>query len=402
MTPPKRDIVDWIAGNHLVNGVLSRRQAMRRLALVGLAAPTASAATTTSISSADSGGTPSSIPLGGTDGPSGTLMEVKTAGYTAAAGEIRCCDASRGGFTVMLPEAPGDGARIVLKKIDATPNAILLQRSGTDVFNQPSGQSSIQLAMPSQTVILRYQSGIWYVESNSYPPASLDAKYTPLYVRELMDAHGATALAVTPTAEAFNYLHLDLSATEGPTLNAAGTGTSLDLFLGGKNQGVVRILTDGTGTATIGTSSGNVLAQPNQNLNLRSQGSGVVQVNSIEVATTAGAQIIRDKRIEPRVVSKDTVSSLTPLLVAGDIFEITQLRQSLSVYGSLGTTFSGQELLFRIKDNNTSQIINWSEVYRPIGVTMPTSTVAGKWLYVRCIYNSTDAKWDVIDVRQEA
>jgi len=279
----------------------------------------------------------------------------------------------------------------------------LVQRSGSAVFNQPDGPSSIQLAVPSQTVILRYQSGVWYAESNSCPSTSLDEKYTPLNVRELMDAYGGTALAVTPIAGALNYLQLDPSATDGPTLSAAGKGTHLNLFLGAKNQGSVRILTDSGGTATIGTSSGTGRAQLNQNLNLRSQGDGVVQANFIEVVTTTGAQTIRNKQMVPRVVSKDTAASLTPWLATGDIYEITKLNQRLTVTDSPdATTFGGQELLFRIRDNNNSQTITWNKVYRPIGLTMPTVTVAGKWVYVRCIYNASDTMWDVIDVRQEA
>lgn len=389
----QRSIANEIAKDHL-DGLLPRRDALRRLALLGIGAPAAA--------SLIAGCGEKRKPAAPTASTTTTTTTVKTAGYTAAAGQIECCDASYGGFAVTLPEAPDDGARIVVKKIDTTANAVLIQRSGSDVFNQPGGPSNIQLAVPSQTVVLRYQSGVWFAESNSCAPASLDARYTPLYVRELKDAYGATALAVAPTAGAVNYLQLDPSATDGPQVTAAGSGTDLNLFLGAKNQGSVCILTNAGGTATIGTSSGTGLAQPDQNLNLRTQGNGVVLANSIEVATTTGNQTIRNKRIEPRVVAEETVAAITPGLANGDIYEIAELRDRLTVNASTGTTFGGQELLFRIRDNNNSQTITWNEIYRPIGVTLPTATVARKWMYVRCIYNATDAKWDVIDVRQEA
>jgi hypothetical protein len=400
-------LVNWLQRNNAegisadqVNGRLSRRDAALRLGLLGIGAPAA-----TGLIVACGQKRPTAVAAANTSalaGPSGP-PSVKTAGCTAAVGEIVCCDASDGGFTVTLPEAPDDGARIVVKKIDNTSNAVLVQRSGSGVFNQPDGPSSLQLAVPSQTVILRYQSGVWFAESNSCPSTSLDGKYTPLNVRELMDANGGTALAVTPIAGAVNYLQLDPSATDGPKLSAAGKGTDLDLFLGAKNQGSVRILTDSGGTATIGTSSGTGPAQLNQNLNLRSQGDGVVQANFIEVATTTSTQTIRNKQIVPRVVSENTAASLTPWLATGDIYEITQLDQRLTVTASPdATTFGGQELLFRIRDNNTSQTVTWNKTYRPIGVTLPAVTVAGKWVYVRCIYNASDTMWDVIDVRQEA
>lgn len=402
VNPPQRHVAEDIANDH-VAGRLSRRDAMRRLAMLGIGAPAAAELI------AAYGETGPSAAAAATAGPPvGMAAAVPTervqfasTGCTAVPGKIVCCDASDGGFTVRLPETPDDGSRIVVKKTDSTSNAVLVQRSGSDAFNQPDGPSTIQLAVPAQTVILRYQSGAWFTESNSCPPASLDDRYTPLYVRELMDAHGGTALAVTPIAGAVNYLQIDPSATDGPKLSAAGTGTDLNLFLGAKNQGAVCILTNAAGTATIGTSSGAGLAQPNQNLNLRTHGDGVVQANFIEVATTTGTQTIRNKRIEPRLVSEDTADSLTPRLATGDVYEVTQLSQKLTVNASGDSTHGGQELLFRIRDNGTSQVINWNKIYRPIGVTIPLATAAGKWVYVRCIYNTTDTKWDVIDVRQE-
>lgn len=407
--PSQSSIAEKIAADHFA-GLLSRREAMRRLATVGIGAHAAAQLISASGEERPPAAASLTNPHPGVDAAAptepaefvGIATTVKTAGHTAVPGEIVCCDATCGGFTVMLPEAPDDGARIVVKKIDPTSNAVLVQRRGFDVFNQPDGPSSIQLGVPSQTVVLRYHSGVWYAESNSCPAASLDARYTPLHMRELMDAYGGTALAVTPTAGAVNYLQLDPGVTHGPKLSAAGAGTDLSLFLGAKNQGAVCILTDSGGTATIATYSDSGFAQPNQNLNLRTHGDGVVQANSVEVVTTSGNQTIRNKQIVPRVMSERTASSLTPGHPASDIYELTHLEQELTINASTDTTIAGRELLFRIRDNNKPQTLNWSKSYRPIGITMPKATVAGKWVYVRCIYNDTDTKWDVVDVRQEA
>jgi hypothetical protein len=35
-------------------------------------------------------------------------------------------------------------------------------------------------------------------------------------------------------------------------------------------------------------------------------------------------------------------------------------------------------------------------------VTLPTATTISKWMYVEAEYNSTDTKWDVVDVKIEA
>ena len=61
----------------------------------------------------------------------------------------------------------------------------------------------------------------------------------------------------------------------------------------------------------------------------------------------------------------------------------------------------GSRLVYRIKDNGTSQSLTWDAIFRVVGTELPTSTVAGKTLYVGVIYNSADTKWDVLAVSQE-
>jgi len=65
----------------------------------------------------------------------------------------------------------------------------------------------------------------------------------------------------------------------------------------------------------------------------------------------------------------------------------------------------GQQLRIRIKDNGTARAITWttsSGGYRAIGTTLFTSTVAGKTIYVGCIYNAADSFWDVVSVSTQA
>lgn len=46
--------------------------------------------------------------------------------------------------------------------------------------------------------------------------------------------------------------------------------------------------------------------------------------------------------------------------------------------------------------------LSWNGIYNPVGTTLPTYTTAGKTVYVGCIYNSANAKWDVVAVSTEA
>ena len=81
---------------------------------------------------------------------------------------------------------------------------------------------------------------------------------------------------------------------------------------------------------------------------------------------------------------------------------LTAMSASTTIAAPTGTPVQSQDLVFRFKDNGTAQALAWNGVFRAIGVTLPTTTVSGKLTYVGCKYNSTDSKWDVVAVQQEA
>ena len=66
----------------------------------------------------------------------------------------------------------------------------------------------------------------------------------------------------------------------------------------------------------------------------------------------------------------------------------------------------GQKLMIRIEDAGVAELINWttgsSNSYRVMGWFLPTTTTAGKTIYVGCIYNALDVFWDVVAVVQQA
>lgn len=385
MDPLKRRIAQNIA-NDLINGLLPRRAALRRLALLGVG--TASA---TALISACENRRPD-------ESTATKSQSVKAAAHTAEAEEVVRCDASAGGFTVTLPQTPPNGTQVWVKKVDTSANAVIVQRSGSDTFNVLGGPTQVQLSLGGETLAVRYRAGVWVVTGHGIPKAALDGLYSPLFVRELLDAYGATALALTASAGAVNFLEIDHTAPDSVKLMAAGTEPDLNLFLGTKGAGAVHLFAESGATPTIRTSG----PDENQDLNLRTRGTGAVQANGVPVATIFGNQTLSDKRIWRRVVKSISTPSLTPATQTGDIFEISQLAQGLAVNAPSGSTAPGEELVFRIRDNGTSQPISWNGIYRPIGVTIPTPTAAGKWFYIRCIYNESDARWDVIDVKHEA
>tara|TARA_B100000927_G_C16111387_1_gene327351 strand:- start:143 stop:517 length:375 start_codon:yes stop_codon:yes gene_type:complete len=67
-----------------------------------------------------------------------------------------------------------------------------------------------------------------------------------------------------------------------------------------------------------------------------------------------------------------------------------------------GSPREGQKLVVRIKDDGTGRSITYNAVFRAVGITLPTTTVASKVLYLGCMFNAAESKWDVIAVKQEA
>lgn len=89
-----------------------------------------------------------------------------------------------------------------------------------------------------------------------------------------------------------------------------------------------------------------------------------------------------------------------------DQFVITAQSAALNVNADSGSPSDGQKSIFRIKDNGSAYAITWNTAstngFRAIGITLPTTTVATKTVYVGCIYNSNAARWDAVATAQEA
>jgi len=111
---------------------------------------------------------------------------------------------------------------------------------------------------------------------------------------------------------------------------------------------------------------------------------------------------ITSTRIDPRVVSAASASSLTPDISVADQYAYTALAANLTINAPIGTPVDGNKLIFRILDNGTSRTLTWNATFTVIGVTLPTATTINKTTYVGCIYNAAATRWDVIAVTTQA
>lgn len=203
-----------------------------------------------------------------------------------------------------------------------------------------------------------YHDGI----SGAYPPS------LQIWDGTLNDASGNPWLGVLRRDSAENYLQIANRASPNPP----------------------QILAAGENDANI-------------HIDLVPKGTGTVRANNIPVLTTTGSATVSAKRIDPRVVSATSASSLSLSMATADLYAYTALAAAtLTINAPTGTPLNGNMLRIRIKDDGTPRNLSWNAIYRAVGVTLPTVTVAGKVVYVMALYNEADVKWDVLDVKQEA
>jgi hypothetical protein len=142
-------------------------------------------------------------------------------------------------------------------------------------------------------------------------------------------------------------------------------------------------------------------------LPVTSGGTGASTLAAASIPTYSSTDTLTNKRITARVNVQTTIAS--PWAWNSDSFdqqEITALANALTINADAGTPTDGQKTVFRFQDNGTARALTWttgtSKSFRAIGTTLPTTTVAGKTIYIGCIYNLADTRWDVIAVAQEA
>jgi hypothetical protein len=111
-------------------------------------------------------------------------------------------------------------------------------------------------------------------------------------------------------------------------------------------------------------------------------------------------------KIIPNVQSVASAATITPNADTNTQVSVTALAVPATIASPTGTPSDGQSLVIRIEDDGTARALTWttgsSGAYRAVGITLPTTTVAAKVVYIGCKYNSTDLRWDAIALSQEA
>ena len=218
---------------------------------------------------------------------------------------------------------------------------------------------------------------------------------------------GSTSGSVTlqPNAAAGSTtLTLPATTTTLAGLAVAQTFTAAQTFTSATPQLILGVNTTTLGSIQMfGNTSGDATIQP-------AAIAGTSTVLTLPAATDtlagiAATQTLTNKWIHPRVTSAASASSLTPDPSTTDQYCYTALAAGLTINApsaASGTISNGDKLVFRFLDNGTGRALTWNATYTVIGTTLPTTTTANKMVYIGCIYNAANTRWDVVAVVTQA
>lgn len=197
--------------------------------------------------------------------------------------------------------------------------------------------------------------------------------------------------------------------TFDPLNNKAIIGTDVvstfDMFLHTGSAGAVVIGSDAasgvlesrgnfdlvlqTGNSTTGTIT--ITDGANGNINLAPNGTGRVQEGGTPIA---------------RFSRTTEASSATPTPTGGfeiNHYSLTALATAPTFAAPSGTPAEGNVLRIRIHDNGTARALAWNAIYTSTSeATLPTTTVLGKEMFLGFLYDSTDSKWRLVAIANEA
>lgn len=309
-------------------------------------------------------------------------------------------NATTGGFAVTLKTSGGTGVSV--------PNGEtrLLYCDGTNVVTAISNLGSVTSVSGTGTVNGITLTGtvtssgsltlggtlsnvnLTSQVTSTLPAANGGTGQSSYTVGDILYASGATTLAKLAAVATGNVL-ISNGAAAAPSWGKVGLTTNV--------SGTLPVANGGTGAATL---TGLVVGNGASAFTTVTAPSGTV------VGTT-DTQTLTNKRVNPRVSSTTSITS--PLAWNSDNFDLyaaTAQATNLTFNADSGSPVDGQKIIFRIKDNGTPVTLTWTtgtaKSFRAIGVTLPTTTSSNKTVYVGCVYNSADTRWDAVGVAQEA
>lgn len=314
----------------------------------------------------------------------------------------------------------GSRPTVIVEIEDGNQNFVPLSYLDTDVTL--AANSDVKVA--TQKAVKAYSMPISYLDTDVTLAANSDSKVAT------QKAVKTYALSLFAANDALVYKG-SIDASANPNYPAADAGHTYRISVAGKIGGAAGVnveigdlllcLVDGSAAgnhATVGANwditqnnlDGAVIgaaASTNNAIVLWDGVTGKLIKDSAKtlptgtVVGTSDTQTLTNKRVNARVGTVVSSATPTPDADAHDEYTVTALAVNAVFAAPTGTPVEGQPLMIRIKDAGVSKTLGFNAIYRIIGTTLPAATVANKTVYVGCIYNAADSKWDVLGVNQE-
>jgi hypothetical protein len=109
---------------------------------------------------------------------------------------------------------------------------------------------------------------------------------------------------------------------------------------------------------------------------------------------------LNDKKFEYNTFSTNGGGGIVAISYLYFLNELLPLGNDVTIQNPSGTPIPNQKILFRIRDNGSSRALTWDTAYYGAVAPLPSTTIAGKLLYLGFIYNSVTSKLDLL-ARQE-
>jgi len=251
------------------------------------------------------------------------------------------------------------------------------------------GVGSVALGHISDTTLSRNTAGVLAVGGVAVPTISSASTLTnkrvtkrvttttsaaaPAINTDVVDVYGLTAQAVDITSL---------------TTNLTGTPTNGDQLL---------IYIVGTASRAINWGSSFEGALPNT-----TNGTARLDIPLVWNALTSKWRPIYPQRAAANITSSAIpsvdISLYKQLTITSLSTAITSLSSGLSGISDLT---DGAEFIVTIKDDGIARAITFGATWVAVGVSLPTTTVSGKWLYLGAKWRSSDSKLVLLAVSQE-
>jgi hypothetical protein len=111
--------------------------------------------------------------------------------------------------------------------------------------------------------------------------------------------------------------------------------------------------------------------------------------------TFTNAQTFSNVRINPRITTVASASSITPNSDTTDVHAVSALAANLTINAPTGTPVDGQQLRIRIRDNGTSRTLTWNAAYSAMSSELWAATLINKSMIWTFIWSVATSKWEV-------